>query len=281
MTSVDQKYVLVDLTGGLGNQLFQIANGYRLCKLFNAKICIRIDKFECGQGNHPKKYFTSLYKNIRESFSDIKYNCVYKETQWNYYNYNNEINELFKEHDKIIITGYWQSEQYFPNMKNELCELFDLTHPHIHIPKDVFNTNPELLEINKYSCLLGVRRGDYLKYPHIHNPCGMTYYTKAMSNFPKETKYYIISDDMEWCKKNFIGEQFVFLNIEDDLSTIYVGMLFPSYIISNSSFHWWMSYFSIYKNPKIFAPDKWISLDKSNTIYRSDMIIIERPIETN
>jgi hypothetical protein len=86
---------------------------------------------------------------------------------------------------------------------------------------------------------------------------------------------------MEWCKKQFIGDQFVFLNIDDDLSTFYVGMLFPSYIISNSSFYWWISYFSIYKNPKIIAPDKWLAFDKTQSIYRSEMIILERPVETN
>jgi hypothetical protein len=185
-----------------------------------------------------------------------------------------------KEHDKIIITGYWQSESYFPNMKNELRELFNVEHPYIHIPKQVFITNPKLLEINSNSCLLGVRRGDYLEHSHIHNPCGMTYYNKAIECFPKDTIFYIISDDMEWCKKQFIGDQFVFLNIDDDLSTFYVGMLFPSYIISNSSFYWWISYFSIYKNPKIIAPDKWLAFDKTQSIYRSEMIILERPVET-
>jgi hypothetical protein len=107
----------------------------------------------------------------------------------------------------------------------------------------------------------------------------MTYYNKAMSYFPSTTRFYIISDDLDWCKANFKGDQFVFLDIHDDLDTFYVGTLFPNYIISNSTFYWWISYFSMYDSPRIIAPDKWISLPNYQTIYRSDMFIVERPVE--
>jgi hypothetical protein len=204
---------------------------------------------------------------------------VYDEKDWNYYNYNKDILNLFNDNDSIIICGYWQSEQYFRNCVDELRDLFDVRHPYMHIPKHVFMKNPALLDITSRSCLLCVRRGDFLKQPDLFFPCGKTYFTQAMSLFPNDTRYYIISDDMDWCRTQFKGDQYVFLDIDDELETFYVGQLFPSYIISNSSFHWWISYFSIHANPRIIAPDKWIWRNKTNSIYRSNMIIVERSVE--
>ena len=62
--------------------------------------------------------------------------------------------------------------------------------------------------------------------------------------------------------------------------------LFPNYIISNSSYHWWGSYLSVYKNPNVIAPNLWIGGDKApfdsyKTIYRKEMKILTRPVEVN
>jgi hypothetical protein len=92
-----------------------------------------------------------------------------------------------------------------------------------------------------------------------------------------------LTDDFEWAKKNFVGEQFRFLEIKDDLHQLLTSTLFKNYIISNSSFYWWGSFLSIYEKPKIIAPDKWIfgsdvKREQYWSIYRDDMEIIERSI---
>jgi hypothetical protein len=112
----------------------------------------------------------------------------------------------------------------------------------------------------------------------------MTFYTAGM-NLVKKPRYYILSDDFAWCKEKFQGEQFRFLEIEDDLHQLLVSALFKHYIISNSSFYWWGSYLSVYDNPTIIAPDKWmfgadVTPDKYYSIYRESMRVLERPIET-
>jgi hypothetical protein len=115
----------------------------------------------------------------------------------------------------------------------------------------------------------------------------MNYYEKAMKLLPAE-RYYIASDDIEWCKRNFIGPQFVFFDItmKNDLQQLAAMTLFKKYIISNSSFYWWGSYLSIHAKPTVIAPDKWISplhdrdMWKRDYIYRDDMIIVERSVET-
>jgi hypothetical protein len=66
---------------------------------------------------------------------------------------------------------------------------------------------------------------------------------------------------------------------------LFVSSLFKNYIISNSTFYWWGSFLSIYESPYIIAPDKWlfgkdVTLDKYHTIYRQEMTVLERPLET-
>jgi hypothetical protein len=278
---MESKHVVIHLIGGLGNQLFQIVFGLVLQKRFGLNVHFDASSFSCGQGNSPYAYLGSLYKNLSEKLVNHNYELEYREKNWSYYNVNNDIYSLFLTHDSIKIIGYWQSEQHFPNMKNELRILFDLTHPYMYIPKQIFIDYPILHDISAMkTCLICVRRGDYLKAPNVHNPCGMSYYMHAISYFPIDTRFFIVSDDLEWCRCSFgSDEKYVFLDICDDLTTFYVGTLFPNYIISNSTFYWWISYFSIHTNPRIIAPNKWINASNYETIYRSDMIIIERPIE--
>jgi hypothetical protein len=281
MCDASQKHISICLAGGLGNQLFQIAFGYEIHKRLGARLHLYTDAFYCGQGHAPSKYSATLYKNLEGFFTKSPpHTSEYREKSWSYYNTTLDLYTALQAHDSILLSGYWQSETHFPNRKAELRRLFDLEHPYMHIPPCVFLENPLLHTISKSSCLVCVRRGDYLKHPHIHNPCGMTYYRRAMSYFPAGTTFFVISDDLDWCKANFTGGDFVFLDISDDLSTFCVGTLFQNYIISNSSFHWWMSYFSIHDSPKIVAPDAWISVPNPHTIYRSEMIVIERPVET-
>lgn len=97
-------------------------------------------------------------------------------------------------------------------------------------------------------------------------------------------RYYISSDDIEWCKQTFIGPQFHFIEKPDDIAKFALMTLFRRYIISNSTFYWWGSYLSQYDDASVMAPDKWLMgpnavLSEYYSIYRDDMTVLERPIE--
>ena len=90
------KHLVVYLRGGLGNQLFQIVNGYVLSRRWNAVLHIRTDEFHCGQGSHPSKYFDSIYSQFISYFDTHVYDHMYNETTWSYYNVNKDICQLFE-----------------------------------------------------------------------------------------------------------------------------------------------------------------------------------------
>lgn len=276
--------ITANLMGGVGNQLFQVALAYTISRKFNMKLEFESNQFGgCRQGSHPSKYYKSLFEKL--NFVDkINPTKVINEKQWAYYNVFNEI-----KNDKIVkLNGYYQSDKYFKEYASEIKKLFT---PEIGIISylekysDVFEKYPELKQPNDY-CFIGIRRGDYITYSNCHNPCGKTYYNKAINIINKDI-YYIMTDDINWVKQNYKGPQYRYLEITDDLTKLLTITLFKNYIISNSTFYWWGSYLSIHKNIKIIAPDKWINLgninDKSSyvSIYRDEMQVLERPVETN
>jgi len=177
--------------------------------------------------------------------------------------------------------GYFQSENYFKDYSNEIKELFTPIEGVINYLENnsnLFDLFPELKQQDINFCLIGVRRGDYLKYKDKLNPYGKDYYDKAIK-YMNKTKYYILSDDFNWCKQTFIGPEYIFLENFNDTIHLYIIMLFNNYIISNSTFYWWGSYLSIYNSPNIIVPDKWVkgyNSKKYYTIYRKNMTIINR-----
>jgi hypothetical protein len=71
--------------------------------------------------------------------------------------------------------------------------------------------------------------------------------------------FFIFSDEIDWAKKNFIGEEFVFVS-SPELKE-YEEMILMSeckhHIIANSSFSWWGAWLNENPNKIVVAPKKW------------------------
>jgi len=285
-------YVTAILSGGLGNQLFQIATAYTLAQDLDAdlKISYKNHNFP-GQGRPPSRYIDSIFSKLT-FMNDVVYldAAIVKELSWTYQSIKSQVALTIARHSHACISGLYQSDLYFKHRADEIRSLFT---PLGGYGEWLMRSRPsiaalyrDLLEDHSY-CFIGVRRGDYMTHYNrtIHNPCGETYYREAMLRMPAE-RYYISSDDIEWCRQTFVGPQFRFfdLKLEDDLVQLALMTLFRHYIISNSSFNWWGSYLSRYADVAIIAPDKWIfgpavEFRQYYSIYRDDMTVVERPIE--
>lgn len=286
------KYVTSILSGGLGNQLFQIAAAYALALDMGIDFRISyLNFFGAGQGYGPDRYKESVYSNLNFENDRIYDNAaVIWEQIWTYAPIQRRAHELLHQFGYLCLQGYMQSELYFAHRRKEIKGLLT---PRGGYSRWLMTRYPalaeqykELFEDHGY-CFIGVRRGDYLKPSnrHIHNPCGMAYYTKAMSLAPA-TRYYVASDDIEWCKRTFVGPQFRFFEFghEEDHIQLAFMTLFRRFIIANSTFYWWGSYLSQYEDSRVIAPDKWIfgsdvELWRYYSVYRDDMVVLERPIE--
>lgn len=286
-TNIYNNKITCKLQGGIGDQLFQISNVYSLSKDFNLKLYIlRNDFAGCRQGSHPSKYYNNIYEKI--DIVDINFNNIINiyENNFSVYNLNNIVNDIINTNENVNIctNGYFQSSKYFYKYIKELKVLFT---PDIGIinyltkNSDIFDMYPELKYCNKNDnfAFIGVIRGDYITFSKHHNPCGIDYYQNAMNKMGNKI-YYIMSDDIEWVKNNFIGDNYKILDIKDDLITLFIITLFKNYIISNSTFYWWGSFLSIHdeKDIRIIAPDKWYPDINNTSLYRDNMEIIEREL---
>jgi len=145
--------------------------------------------------------------------------------------------------------GYFQSEKYFKHRRDEILELFR--------PDEEFHA-----DIDKYSHLFGnislhVRRNEYVRlYSSIHPPQTIEYYQNALSYLPEDMIVVIFSDDLKWCKENFIGERYVFIN-EIDYISLYLMSKMKHNIIANSTFSWWGAWLSEYEDKMVIAPKRW------------------------
>jgi hypothetical protein len=274
------------LVGGLGNQLFEIATGWALAKDISCDYVLCYTNFIPigGQGNNLPCYKDTIYKKIHicDSIEGFK---RYNAKQFDYY----PLAQDLSGSTSICLNGYFQSHKNFDKYRNEIRALFSPERGWASWLQE--NTTleadfPELFEDHEY-VFIGVRRGDYLQNSYIHQPCGPIYYMKAMNKMPA-TRYYIASDDIEWCKLQFTGPQFYFFDIsaKNDLEQLAAMTLFKKYILSNSSFYWWGSYLSERAPCTVLVPDKWMTPPhdkevwrRGNFLYRDDMTIVERPVE--
>ena len=276
--------ITCNLMGGIGNQLFQIASAFSLGKRFGIPYFIEDEQFGVmGQGNHARKYYSTVYKKVPRMKSLSAPIHHHKELQWIFYDIGYAI-EPFLHTCTIRLDGYFQSDQHFYGFDKEVKDLFtpaEGIQEWLKANSRLFDEYPELFDPDNSGCYMGVRRGDYLKVDgNFHNVCNLDYYKQAMSKFPPEQRYYIASDDIAWCRDQFKSENITFFELDDTVQ-LYAGALFKNYILSNSTFHWWVSFLSVHETPTIYAPNKWVfgphvKWEQYSTIYRKDMRVLDR-----
>ena len=247
--------IYVHPIGGLGNMFFHIASIWTLAKdnddeLYLLNIDYKINNLindpRCDLKHAAKyQYIFNRFPNKNGSASQrIGY-------PFNY------VPLLYRNETEYV--GYYQCEKYFGHRRTEVLELFK--------PADEF-----LNEINKCEHLFGnisihVRRGDYVGSV-VHPELPIKYYEDALTHLPEDMQVLVFSDDLKWCRENFIGERYVFID-EIDYISIYLMAKMKHHIIANSSFSWWGAWLSEHYDKIIIAPKNWFG---ANTEYDGDLI---------
>jgi hypothetical protein len=185
------------LMGGLGNYMFQISAAYSIAKRDGKELI-------CDYSDHvvPHKPFSKYTNNL---FRKIKFsNNVGKYTHVGESGFNYKI--LPKIEGSVRLNGYFQSEEYFKEIRNEILNLFDLPED---IKKKVEDKYKGILKQD--TCSLHVRRGDYLGLPNHHPTQTIEYYKESINIIGIDKTFVIFSDDINWCKENldFIPNKFL------------------------------------------------------------------------
>jgi len=114
-----------------------------------------------------------------------------------------------------------------------------------------------------------VRRTDYLKFPNIHPFPGLDYYKKSFEVYRDNfaCTFVVCSDDIKWCKENFVGDDFLFSESNDSIFDLMLLSNCDHNIIANSSFSWWGAYLNCNLSKIITSPNKWMGKNGPQDYY--------------
>lgn len=235
--------------GRLGNQMFQYAALKGLAAYHQVPYSLPLDTSLHKCFKIPKVGQESIEPQIRER--------------------SYEFDESIFSYSKGDLYGYFQTEKYFLHIEEEIrkdfrfCDIIYNTCIHYRtyiLPKEVIAFH--------------IRRGDYTTDPNFVL-LDLDYYMNALEHFP-DLEVMIMSDDIEWCKKQFRSQRFRFSLSNNPFIDLCLMSLCDYHIISNSSFSWWGSWLA--KSKKTIAPKKWFDGEYSfwNTkdLYQKDWIVI-------
>lgn len=242
--------VYVNLEGGLGNQIFQVANGYAYSQKHGKKLILDDSNWNAQQGNSPRMYQETIFRNFEYiDKNKRRINQEYMEPKFNYV-------EIPKFDSDVRLVGYFQSLKYFKDFKDEFVAKLWL--PESPIFKD--------------SVAVHIRRGDYLTNAHIHYVCDTEYFKENIKDFSNK-QIHVFTDSKDFVQKEFWDQDIQIIETESELGDLTAMANHDNMIISNSSFSWWASLLGI-KKEKIFVPNRWFNnFQQHDDIYRTDFTI--------
>lgn len=230
--------------GRFGNQMFQYALllGVSTIKKYDIKI--------------PNGNYDLLKLNVKKNFLD-KNEIINNNFSEKFYHYDGDV---FSVSDNTNFRGYFQSYKYFQHAGY-------LVREYIKCDDKV----EEEAQENIYKCIDGnstcigivgihVRRKDYITLPQHHPVCSIEYYRKSIEYFTSLGNYsfIVVSDDMDWCKKNIVGSNIFYADSNYD-KFIDLAIMYKSdhNIIANSSFSWWGAWLNSNPNKIVIYPSVW------------------------
>lgn len=275
--------VIVQLTGGLGNQLFQYAMGLTLATLRNTKLKLDVSFFETYEWHEysltPFNINASIATKAEvEQLQNKKYSYVQRIKQKLFNAMPITVVEDNLLYNTIYLNagentyyqGYWQCEEYFKHLRSVLLKEFS-----IKIPPS--NYNAQLLQsiANSANAVsLHIRRGNYVnvdKVNKVHGTTALNYYEHAVQLIVSKCEspvFYVFSDDIAWVKENIkLHANQVFVDGNDD-KTDYEDLRLMTAckhnILANSTFSWWAAWLNVNPNKIIIAPKQWFADTEKN-----------------
>ena len=219
--------ITVRIKGGLGNQLFQYAAACALAKRLNQSVNMDISfypeqslrSFKLTKLKIDETALTDKLPKLFHLMNNNKTNYILRKANFQNIRYSNgyycnetksRVNEWFFDinANNVYINGYFQSEEYFKNIREDLLKQFQ---PNYEFSEEFYKFKDMITQEN--SVAVHVRRGDFLKAQHNHNPhhylLGEEYYKHALDYMMKNLinpQFYWFSDDIDWVKNTF-GKQ--------------------------------------------------------------------------
>ena len=261
-------YVSVHIQGGLGNQIYQISAALNYANKYNKELIFCDDDISPSLSpSHGYTVWKTLFNNHFKLLSKEEYNNI---------NFNKESDNNTYVNGNVQLFGYYEEfrniSEYSKNyIYNIICS------SDLYLNAKIFYIKLKILfndeDDNNY-CFIHVRRGDYISI--LNYTTDIEYFNNSynyINNLNNNTKFFLFSDDLEWCKNNIKYKNLYYIDHINDHKIEFILMtLFKNAIIDSSTFSWWGAYFGDNKNiiiapkkhrvhnPSDIYPNNWITL---------------------
>jgi len=272
----DQTMIVVQLKGGLGNQMFQYACGRAIAYRNNVPLKLDVSAFRWDTlRTYRLSHFNivehfAIQEDMRRFFPRhrqvIAWTCGKVRNRWLPYHRRPIVPErqfhfdpeILKVKDDAYLSGYWQCEKYFADVAELIRSEF------------TFKTEPdegykrlleEMMETNSVS--VHIRRGDYVVKPD-HGVLGPDYYAGALNFVAQrvaQPRIFVFSDDIAWAKGNLtfpFPAVFIEHNgAERDHEDLRLMRHCKHHVVANSTFSWWGAWLAEWPGQVVVAPKTW------------------------
>lgn len=268
--------IIVELSGGLGNQMFQYAyarslqarnpfkkvyleisnlqNGYRNFELHHFNITLPIIDELNGKRN-----FIKNSNNITDKLKKLFFPYYQQQyIQEKFYHFDRN---LLSIRHSAFVKGYFQTEKYFKEIEPIVRQEFTFKNE----PDAANQKLLEQIKDIKVPVSLHIRRGDFVNNP-THPLQDESFFQKAFCTLKDKCQnlhLFVFSNDMDWVKNNLsIPFTHTFVENNNEANGIEDFRLMSHckhHIIANSSFSWWAAWLSPYPDKIVIAPFKWVN----------------------
>lgn len=273
--------IIVQLSGGMGNQMGVYAAGRALSLQCGARLKLDLSglerdsvrKFELDKYNIQIEIATP--EEIKFVTGQSRFKCINiirEKIEKRFHIRNPSIyrgNTLsfdpsfFSLKAPLYITGYFPSIHYYR-------PIFDLLKKELSISRPLSQASQSWLGKVCATCSIAVhvRRGDYASNPKItavHGVLDADYYQQAfkiMRNKYPEGEFFVFSDDPGWVRDNIKPDGVVHYVDCNDADNGYQDYWLmrncKHHIIANSGFSRWAALFCEYQHQEVIRPARWL-----------------------
>ena len=281
--------IYVNMSGGLGNQLFEYAYAREIQRLTGQNIELNIyelvnyeqnrkfalDRYALPDTVHIGKRELPWYVHRRSLRGALIRKISPKLMKWYGIRHNGHIwyESSYTDFPEPVVSrdiylgGYWQSPRYSMDVHSEMISDILIRE---ELSEEISQLHSKISECN--AVCMHVRRDDYVGSNY--EVCSENYYQQAMQNLESQFSdltYYVFSDDPEWAEKHIHGhKQMVYVKGHQDYEDLYLMSGCHHFIMSNSSYSWWAQELSVYKDKQVYAPSIWHRKWNNKDIYENN-----------
>ena len=270
------------IQGGLGNQMFQYAYGLYLAERYDTELLLEcshvagdvlrslmLDRWQVDVRHAPESVKRLLprrrgglgWKNLLGGKRPLK---RVREKPFGFHP------RFLDPGSHVFLDGYWQSEQFFPLLREQLQARFQ---PSGSVSNESTAIARRMAKVPAVS--LHVRRGDYVQNQvtfETHGTCSLGYYQTCVEELlsrHEELQLFVFSDDHKWCRQHL---RFACPTIHVDHNStaeahedLWLMTHCRHHIVANSSFSWWGAWLRVDESGTVYAPERWFRDGRYNS----------------